>query len=225
MKYLILSILALVVLAGCAPTPPKPPANYAMVQPVVPGPATYEQGSIFSATMVNDLYTNRVARRVGDIISVKLEESTNATKSQDTDTKRATGVDITNPTIAGEAARTRNAGIPFFNNSLASSNSFKGESASKQSNQLSGSIAVIVTRVYPNGLLEIRGEKWIGINQGQEYIQLSGLVRQVDVDSSNEISSTKIANAQIAYGGRGTLADANRPGWMSRFFNSVVWPF
>jgi flagellar L-ring protein precursor FlgH len=77
----------------------------------------------------------------------------------------------------------------------------------------------------PNGNLLVRGEKRITLNQGEEYIRLQGIVRPVDIGPQNSVPSTKLADAQIAYSGKGALADANRAGWLSRFFNSPWFPF
>ena len=77
----------------------------------------------------------------------------------------------------------------------------------------------------PNGNLLVRGEKRITINQGQEFIRVQGIVRPVDIGPANTVPSTKIADATITYTGKGTLADSNRQGWLSRFFNSPWFPF
>jgi flagellar L-ring protein precursor FlgH len=79
--------------------------------------------------------------------------------------------------------------------------------------------------VLSNGNLRIQGEKWIRINHGEEYIRLQGIVRPVDIGPDNSILSTQIANVQVAYGGTGTLADSNQPGWLTRLFTSPLFPF
>lgn len=76
-----------------------------------------------------------------------------------------------------------------------------------------------------NGNLVIRGQKWIGINQGSEFIKLAGMVRPQDIAPDNTIMSTRVANAQIAYGGEGVINESNNMGWLARFFNSPVFPF
>jgi flagellar L-ring protein precursor FlgH len=101
--------------------------------------------------------------------------------------------------------------------------SFEGSAKSDQSNSLRGSISVTVAEVLPNGILRIRGEKWLKLNQGDEYIRLTGLVRPEDIGTDNTIPSSKVADARIAYGGTGEFDDANRMGWLSRFFNSEWW--
>ncbi|MGB5325344.1 MAG: flagellar basal body L-ring protein FlgH, partial [Pseudomonadales bacterium] len=109
--------------------------------------------------------------------------------------------------------------------SVAQDRSFDGSGEADQQNSLSGNIAVTVSGVLPNGLLVIRGEKWMTLTTGQEFIRLKGLIRPDDISSSNTVPSTKVADARITYSGTGELADASRQGWGSRFFNSRYWPF
>jgi flagellar L-ring protein precursor FlgH len=102
--------------------------------------------------------------------------------------------------------------------------SFKGAGQATQSNSLTGEISVTVAQVYPNGTMLVRGQKLLTLNRGDEYIRLSGLVRPDDVGSDNRVPSTRVADARIAYSGRGELARGSRQGWLQRFF-SVVSPF
>jgi len=76
----------------------------------------------------------------------------------------------------------------------------------------------------PNGNLMIRGEKWMSLNNGDEYIRLTGIIRAQDISSGNTIISSKIANARIQYAGTGTFADTQEQGWLSKFFSSGWWP-
>ncbi len=71
----------------------------------------------------------------------------------------------------------------------------------------------------------IRGEKWLTLNNGDEYIRLTGVIRSKDINSNNTILSNKVANARIQYAGTGSFADANEQGWLIKFFNSTWWPF
>ena len=93
------------------------------------------------------------------------------------------------------------------------------------SNSLSGNITVTVHDVLPNGVLMVKGEKWLTLNQGDEYIRISGMVRPQDIGSDNTVESTKLADARIAYSGTGSVNDSNVMGWMSRFFIGAIWPF
>jgi flagellar L-ring protein precursor FlgH len=103
--------------------------------------------------------------------------------------------------------------------------SFDGSGSSRQSNSIFGDVTVTVAKRWPNGNLFVRGEKWITINQGREYVRVSGIVRAVDIEPDNTVPSTKIADARITVAGRGPIADANAPGLLSRFFNSRWLPF
>jgi flagellar L-ring protein precursor FlgH len=108
---------------------------------------------------------------------------------------------------------------------LSASNDYSGKADSKQSNSLNGSITVTVADVLPNGNLVIRGEKRLNLNQGNEYIKISGMVRPVDIATDNSVLSTKIADATIVYSGDGANADSNKVGWLGRFFMSAAFPF
>jgi len=90
---------------------------------------------------------------------------------------------------------------------------------------LAGNISVVVSEVLPNGNLVVRGEKWMTLNQGDEFIRITGIVRPQDIDPDNTVSSYLVANARIGYGGTGPVADANVLGWLTRFFISAVFPF
>ncbi len=181
-------------------------------------------GSIYNVATARMLFQDKKALRIGDIITVVLTENTRATKNADTELKKDTNVSTTAPNIFG---KTPNFGsdTPNFGVALTSKNTFKAETDSAQSNLLQGTISVTVQKVYANGNLLIKGEKWIALNQGSEFIRVSGLIRPEDITKDNQVDSTKVANARIYYGGTGPLAEVNEEGWLSRFFNSGWWPF
>ena len=116
-------------------------------------------------------------------------------------------------------------GTPILNNEFGSDSSFNGQADSSQSNSLDGSITVSVVDRLANGNLLVAGEKWITLNQGEEFIRVQGIIRPVDIRPDNSIPSTKVADARITYSGKGELANSNKPGWLSRFFNSPWFPF
>ena len=107
---------------------------------------------------------------------------------------------------------------------LNQTSSFTGEADADQSNSLTGSISVNVIQVLTNGNLIVRGEKWITINNGDEFIRLTGMIRPQDISADNQIKSIKVANARIQYSGTGSFADTQKMGWLARFFNSSWWP-
>jgi flagellar L-ring protein precursor FlgH len=210
-----------VALGGCVTAPPEP--DYSATWPE-PAP-TQEQanGAIYQTGHDIALFENAVARRVGDTLTIRLNERTNASKSSSTSTSKTTSIDMPGPTIAGRSI-TRH-GRQILNTQVDNSTSFEGEGDSSQSNRLEGEITVTVAQRLPNGNLLVRGQKWITINQGREYVRIQGIVRPIDIDPDNSISSLKVADAQIAYGGKGALNDAATPGLLARFFNVPWLPF
>ena len=223
-----LLLLAVCLLVGCADIAEKEHPEYVAIEPIEypepvisTAPAT---GSLFAGTRTMSLFSDVRAMEIGDIVSVVLVESTSAAKSADTELDKSSAVTITDPTVFG-APVTINDGRYNLGSSLQSSSAFQGEGTSNQSNSLSGSIAVQVSRVLPNGNLMIQGEKWIKINQGDEYIRLKGVIRPEDVSPTNTIPSTLVAEARISYGGQGPLNESNKPGWLTRFFMSPLMPF
>ncbi|MFK8029901.1 MAG: flagellar basal body L-ring protein FlgH [Gammaproteobacteria bacterium] len=180
-------------------------------------------GSIFQSSTSLALFEDQKAKRIGDILTINLVEATNATKSSSTNTSKSTAATIANPTVLGYDV-TRD-GVPILSGSLGGDTEFTGEGGASQSNRLEGSVTVTVIDRMPNGNLVVRGEKWLTLNQGKEFVRVSGIVRPVDILADNSISSEKIANARIEYAGKGPLADANRMSWLARFFNSPWIPF
>jgi len=227
------SALALaVLLSACNSMPERDPA-YAGARPVSPAANAEVTGSLYQVSTGMVLYEDPRARRIGDILIIKLVENTNATKSASTNTKKENAINIINPSLFGTSvewdapkraplARTTNLDLSA---TLNSNQDFKGNGGSSQKNSLFGSVSVTVTEVLANGNLLVRGEKLIGINQGHEYVRLSGIVRAQDIQPDNSVLSTQVADAQISYGGKGALADSNEHGWLTRFFLSSWWPF
>lgn len=215
--------LAGMLLGGCA-TPTRGDPEYAPVMPqaVTPTDAT-TAGSLYQASYGMSLFEDPKARRVGDILTVVLSERTQASKSANTETKKDANVQVPAPLVFGRPVTA--GGVEILATDIESNTKFKGEADSDQSNRLDGSITVSVAQVLPNGNMVIQGEKWLGLNQGEEVIRLRGIVRPRDVSPDNTVLSTKIANAEIRYTGVGALADSNSPGWLTRFFNSPIWPF
>ena len=219
-------------LAACQSLPERDPA-YAAVRPVALPPVQANNGSIYQAGYDVRLFEDSRARRVGDLLTINLTETTSASKQSATELNKSNTTSITNPTILGSTPQFNTPGIvPLASNqnnnlgaSLSSDNEFSGDSSSSQSNSLSGSITVTVAEVLPNGYLVIRGEKVTSLNQGHEYVRLSGIVRPVDIRPDNSILSTQVADAQITYTGSGSTADVNKIGWLARFFISSLFPF
>ncbi len=221
----LITLAALALLAGCSGIPKEDHPDYAPVElAAVPEMENaVPTGSIYQSSRNMSLFEDVKARQVGDIVTVVLAEATDAAKTSDTSLDKTNSNVITNPIFgAGADGVGTDLDLGF---DLSSSSAFEGDSASNQSNSLQGSIAVTVARVLPGGNLYVQGEKWIHINQGDEYIRLKGIIRPEDIASNNTILSTKVADARISYGGTGAPAEVNMVGWLSRFFMSPLWPF
>ncbi len=239
-SIILLPVIALVMLSGCATKRLDHDPKYAPVRPATISTKPQNTGSIYLTSNNINLFETVKAHRIGDILTVVFDEKTTGKKETKTEDKKGMSVSLTNPTVFGKAvttdAVTGNANsaagsgladelIRALNTSIASSNDFKSKGKSEQKNSLTGNIGVTVVDVLPNGNLIVQGEKLVTINQGDEYIKLSGIIRGRDVGLDNKIPSSKIANAQIIYSGVGLTHDSNSAGWGSRFFLSEVWPF
>ncbi len=214
-------VLVACALVGCQ-APREPGGWDTPYQPVPAAPAA-ANGSIYQAGRDASLFSNATARNVGDLLTIRLEERTSASKSATTSTSKSTSTKIPGPTIGGRPVTLN--GVPILETELGSEHAFDGEGDSAQSNQLSGSVTVTVIGRVGNGNLLVRGQKWLALNQGKEFIRVEGVVRAIDVEPDNSIASWKVADAKIAYGGRGALEDANSMGWLARFFQSPAMPF
>lgn len=221
-----LVFLAGLALMGCVVRPPEMPNDpyYAPVLRTNPEPDVPANGSLYRENVALGLFTDQKARQVGDIITIILDEKTTSSKSTNVDVKKENDLSVVpgGGLLMGRAPTFKGYNL---DTSLTSDREFKGEAGADQSNQLSGNISVTVVDIFPNGTLVVRGEKWMTLNRGHEFIRISGLVRPDDVTPENTVSSTKIANARIAYSGTGELADSQKMGWLTRFFNGDIWPF
>ncbi|MDN3639957.1 flagellar basal body L-ring protein FlgH [Simiduia curdlanivorans] len=209
-------------LVGCVvATPPSPnDPFYAPVMTNAPMPTAPTNGSLYRGDYSMSFFDDRKATRVGDIITIVLDERTTGSKKSGVSVKKESDNSFTG-SILGVTPRI---GEHTLDTETQLDRDFNGESDADQSNSLQGNITATVTDVLPNGNLIIRGEKWITLNQGEEFIRVSGMVRREDINLDNSIQSTRLANARLSYAGKGPLADSGQMGWLAQFFNSPVWP-
>ncbi|SHO55671.1 Flagellar L-ring protein precursor [Vibrio quintilis] len=215
-------MIAVLLLAGCAgrqeflPVSPNedkygpPELDYSLPAP--------KAGSLYRHQYTMTLFQDRRAYRVGDMLTVILSEQTQSSKEANTKYGKNSSVNFALPTIGTKKLNDLSASID-------AQRDFDGSATSSQGNKLQGAITVTVHEVLPNGVLRISGEKWIRLNQGDEYIRLTGIVRVDDISRSNQVSSQRIGDARITYSGRGALAESNASGWLTQFFNSPWMPF
>lgn len=183
-----------------AAAPAQPPANGSIFQP---------------ADGYAALYEGMRARRVGDPLTIVLVEKTTASKSAGTKLDSGGGFSLAPPSTGA---------LSLFKESDASvsgKRNFNGTGTADQANALSGEISVTVAAVYPNGTMLVQGQKRVTLNRGDEFVQIKGIVRVADIDPNNRVASTRVADARIAYTGKGDVARASRQGWLSRFFQTI----
>lgn len=199
----------------------QPLAPMAVMQVPVQATAAPSAGAIYREGPGLRLYTDRKAREVGDIVTINLSERTQAsTRANTAITKESTN--SMSGTVFGAPVTVN--GQDVLDNSLSNTRDFAGDGNSTQSNQITGTLTAQVVQKLPNGNLVIQGSKELTLNQGNELIQVQGIIRTADIGPDNTIASTRVADARIVYGGRGPIARSNAMGWLDRFFNGAWFP-
>ncbi len=214
-------VLMAVVLAGCTTVPPVAVHQPMTARPVPAAEAPGGNGSIYQAGYANrSLFEDRRARNVGDTLIIAINEKISASKKSSSTASRAGSSSMEVPLLGGLSA----ANILRTPLSSSSDNTFEGKGDSSANNAFTGTIAVTVIEVLPNGNLLVSGEKQMNINQGGEFVRFSGVVNPMNVSAANSVSSTQVADARMEYKGTGYIDEAQTMGWLARFFLSVL-PF
>ena len=190
---------------------------YPPALPIDNPPPPKSHGAIYQAGHEITLYEDRIAHNTGDILTVRLEETTQGEKKAKTKTTKLATNDFQTPTLFGGKLNPLT-----FNTST--DQEFDGEGEANQQNKLKGTISVTVMRVLSNGNMVVQGESWVTIDQGREYIRLTGIVRREDIEPNNMISSQRVAGARISYSGNGQVANSSRGGFVTQFL-SKFWPY
>ncbi|MDX1837088.1 flagellar basal body L-ring protein [Legionella taurinensis] len=226
-KGLVVSLSIAGLLSGCELLNPPAPGNspdFAPTYPVTPDnkQGRVTQGAIYNAETALPLFETPRARHAGDIVTVLLVEKTDAQKKATTMQTKNDKSQIVNGSFLGRPiALGAGYSLDF---DLNAKRQFMGDARSIQNNKLAGSISVTVAKVLANGSMLIQGEKWVSINQGHEYVRVSGMIRPQDISPDNTVRSDRIANARIAYGGTGQINNVNAQGWFSRFIWGPFFP-
>jgi flagellar L-ring protein precursor FlgH len=209
------------VMTGCATFNAPPKVDLADTRPVQAVPtlqAPPSNGSIFQMSQYRPLFEDHRARLVGDSLTINIVEKVSASQSSNSSVDKSGSL---------EGALKA---VPLFKpNPLdrasvsgSSNSAFAGKGATENTNDFSGVITVIVTGVLPNGHLQIAGEKQIGVNDNVDVLRFSGQVDPRTIQPGNMVASGMVANVRVQHRGRGPAAEANRIGWLSRFFLNVL---
>jgi len=228
--------ITLILLTGCATGLTKKSSHLTesqrMENPQFPAyrPPVLEAGSLWSEISSISLFPDRRARRVGDIVTVRIVEDPEAELTANTKTSRSSSAEGKLKLLGymQELAEKhpRLAQTPGTDDLLKATltNKFDGKGSSDRDGHVKAFVSAIVVKVHPNGNLIIRGQREIKVNNETQYITLSGIVRAEDISPTNEIASTFVANARITYAGIGSGSDKQKPGWLMRVVDHV-WPF
>lgn len=228
---------AMLLLSGCNAARQQPSPVPPVTQPQAytePEDAAANPGSLYSESDSEFLFSDNRARRVGDIVLVKVVETDKAKNKADTTADKTSTNELGVSAFFGQSSASINplnptgpfsgpvGANPVLGTSSTSKHSATGET--KRESTVTTTIAARVLRVLPGGLMEVEGARETRVNDETQYIVVSGLVRARDVASDNSVTSSQMANARIEYYGKGTLADKQKPGWFTRLMDNV-WPF
>ncbi len=201
----------------------KQEESYKPTPPVVIKLPKEDNGAIFRPEMNVGLFDDNNARNIGDVLTIVLNENTNASSSANTSATKDQKVDLPSPKLAGDTV-TKN-GKEILNNEVEAGREFNGQGTSAQNSSFSGTLSVTVAKVLPNRNLIIRGEKLVRLNQTEEFIRFSGIVRPQDIKPDNTVESNRVANVHVMYAGSGAISAANSMGALGRFFQGKAWPY
>jgi flagellar L-ring protein precursor FlgH len=224
---LLFSLFSVVLVSACSVLPPSPLTHSAGFEPVMPLEKQAERvptGGIYVSRQSDSWFGRGRNFQVGDVITVLLNESTQAARTQGSDLKRESS------NTAMSTAFTPKWGGQLGNvfstpmNLGSSVTKSVGTGKADQEASLTGSVAVSVVSVMANGNLVLRGEKQVALTEGAEVIQVSGIIRPEDVSAVNTVQSRRLANAQISYRGSGDLASTAKAGWGTSALMKL-WPF
>ncbi len=209
------------------------PSEEVLTEPIFEDTVKYvkQDGSLWPGeTSENLLFADTKAKQIGDIVTVQLEEDFESTHSATTGISKDSEIDLGVTTVLGlpnDYGMTNFLGLgnAFDPNVQAStSRSTNGSGTTTRGGSMTGTLAAIIKEVLPNGVFRIEGRRTVTVNNEDQMMVLTGLIRRVDIGFNNTISSQKIANATIAYTGQGVISDEQNVGWLMRFF-AWIWPF
>ncbi|HCF05923.1 MAG: flgH [Desulfomicrobiaceae bacterium] len=226
MKAIGTMVVLLVLIVGCATPSRRPSVGRSLEpQPQTAVPAWENPGSLFDPDGAAVLFADPRARRVGDIVVVKILDSTTAKNTASTTADKKSSVDLGVSNFLGRDS------LPYLGDvgttpmvKAGSTNNFESEGETKRESSVKATVAARVMRVLPGGVFEIMGAREMRINGETQLVAVEGLVRARDIAADNTVESSYLADARIEFFGEGVLAEKQRPGWLARILDHV-WPF
>ena len=229
-QRLTLCFIILFSLVGCSTYGARPESVRPEVklQPVPVVKPNYSPGSLWPGeNSRNSLFADNKARYVNDIVTIVVEESSSGKNTASTNSSRTTDTSAGISALLGIDTSIINAN-PTMGAKISvggtNSNKLAGSGDTSRGGTLSARITAKVVRVLDNGNLLLEGRRQMTLNEEDEYIVITGIVRPEDITADNLVSSLQIADARIVYTGIGVLNDKQRPGWLTRILD-WGWPF
>ena len=229
-RRLTIFIACACILCGCStygtrPDSIRPEVN---MQPVPVVKPYYSPGSLWPGeNSRNSLFADNKARYVNDIVTIIVDESSSGQNKASTNSSRDTKTNSGISALLGIDTSILKAN-PNMGASISvggtSANSLKGTGDTSRGGTLQARITAKVVRVLDNGNLLLEGRRQMTLNEEDQYIVVTGIVRPEDITADNLVSSSQIADARIVYTGTGVLHDKQRPGWLTRILD-WGWPF
>jgi len=238
-KHLPPLILALLALVGCSAASKKPTPMPQLTPSVAKAPPPSENpGSLYSQNQPTFLLEDTRARRVGDILTINIVDTSKSDLKAETKNDKTTSqkLNVANyfggKTVSGNligqlggpnfGMKGKTGTTPLVNNSTTDSFQAKGET--KRESAVTASIGCRIVNILPGGVMQVEGARQTRVNNENQIIVVKGLVRPIDVGPNNTVPSTQLADCQIEYYGEGDLADRQKSGWLTRLLDNV-WPF
>ncbi|MGE4368201.1 MAG: flagellar basal body L-ring protein FlgH [Burkholderiaceae bacterium] len=214
--------MAVLIVSGCALVPPEPVVTGPLTAPPpmpVAVPSVEANGAIYQPTAYGSypLFEDRRPRNVGDIVTVVIQERTNAAKNVQTTTDRNSS-GMFGAEIVPDLLPSSLGGQGF---EMSGENSLDGRGSTRADNTFTGTLTTTVVGVLPNGNLQIAGDKQMAINRGSEHIRFSGVVDPRSITGNGTVLSTQVADARIEFRSKGTMDEVQTMGWLQRFFLNV----
>ncbi|NTV95914.1 MAG: flagellar basal body L-ring protein FlgH [Thiobacillus sp.] len=218
----LLPILAPAVLAACASAPSTNIQQPLTARPQPVAPVAENNGAIFQANRGLALFEDRRARNIGDTLTVKLVEKTEAKRKSETKEDRSAKADLNVPVPTVLGKKPPIIGATTWAPESSSNQNFKDDETN--TNSVTGAITVTVVDVLANGNLLVSGEKQVAVNNDTEYVRLAGVVNPRDISREGTVNSTQVADAKIESKNSQSIDSAQLVSMLARFFLTVL-PF
>lgn len=224
-----LIVLALIV-TGCVNhvKPYKPKRRQYELAVQTPESDVKSNGSIFDGNSVaSRLMTDPRAQRINDLVIIVIDERASAQRDTSTELGREDSYSTQLEDFLGLLKKLEEDN-PNFNGAaaieLAHSNAFKGQGKTTRNDRFEATVPALVRKVLPNGSMFVEGHRVVLVNSEEHHFYISGVIRPEDIDGTGSVPSSRMADAQIEFVGRGNLTTGSSQGWLSRALDAI-WPF